>query len=736
MATIIGGYDTGLLDTSLYLLNRNDKTQAGATGHGEEIFANVSNGNLILRHQDAWLPSEGEDYLLTRTYNSRGSWNNNVGKGWTLTSFLELSQITSNKITLINPDSSQFTFLYDAATGVYRSVDGAGAYEEISFDKLAKTYILTRSDQSRLIFDTTGTLSRTQDTNGNVMLYSYAGGKLVKIQDDTGHTISYVYTGSDLTQILDETGAVLVRYTYSGGLLTGSIDRAGHITRYTYYTDGSLQSVTLPFNPTLGEAARTIAFTYIPDPTDSTGKTRLLGSITDAEGNTTYFQYQFNVDNFSKYNGGTTWMLNALGAKRVQSNDAEYVQWRLDQGYYATWDATRYATDATYRAQAQAIALRHTTTYTYDKNGEILSVTDPKGYKTGYVYDSLENLITIVDANGYAITSSDDSTWRDLRRDYGYVNTLTGQGKLVAELTAGEIAALQERYTTHLDYDSRGNLTRRIDNTDNVTTYTYTGFNKLASETSAMGTALATSDDAFYQQKRIELGYAALVAGLSVADRQALLALYTANYSYDNKQNLIEIKSPGGDLTRYTYDTYGNLTKKTVYLDATDLVTAAQQQVTQYVYDVFGNNVKTIDAEGNINYATYDHFGNRTSFTDGRGGVTRYTYDNDNRLVSVTDPENHVTLNRYDSVGNRIAVSDANGHTVVYVYDRNNMLITVSDPALNAADTRISRYAYDVIGERTSVTDAEGRTTRYVWREDSRLIEVIAPAVKIGRAHV
>ena len=115
MATIIGGYDTGLLDTSLYLLNRNDKTQAGATGHGEEIFANVSNGNLILRHQDAWLPSEGEDYLLTRTYNSRGSWNNNVGKGWTLTSFLELSQITSNKITLINPDSSQFTFLYDAA---------------------------------------------------------------------------------------------------------------------------------------------------------------------------------------------------------------------------------------------------------------------------------------------------------------------------------------------------------------------------------------------------------------------------------------------------------------------------------------------------------------------------------------------------------------------------------------------------------------------------------------------
>ena len=34
MATIIGGNGTGTLDSSLYLLNRNDTTGAGTAGHG------------------------------------------------------------------------------------------------------------------------------------------------------------------------------------------------------------------------------------------------------------------------------------------------------------------------------------------------------------------------------------------------------------------------------------------------------------------------------------------------------------------------------------------------------------------------------------------------------------------------------------------------------------------------------------------------------------------------------
>src|SRR6266545_2082708 len=686
MATIVGGFDTGLLDSSLYLLNRNDRTRTGVDGHEEDLYVNVSNGNLIIRHVDAFLPSQGEDSWVIRTYNSRGNWNGNVGQGWSLNTIsLDTGQITANLITLINADTSRFVFKNDG-TGVFRSVDGPGAYETITQNKTAKTFTLVRSDQTVLTFDGNGDLIQSQDTNGNLIQYVRKAGKLIQVKavsslNDTEHLINYIYSGSNLSQITDETGAVLVSYAYGQGALGLVTDRAGHVTRYLYNTDGTILFVRLPQSGS--EAVRQLQFNYTVDATDTTGKTRTVSEIIDAEGNRTTFQYVFNRDNFNQYVGGTTTMVNALGVKRTESNDAEFVQWRLANGYYQTWDAGRYTTDPVFRAQADDIRLRHTTIYTYDGHGALLTVTEPRGFTARYQYDALENLITIVDANGDAITRSDDTYFRNLRRDFGYVNALTGQGKLVAELSASDIAALKERYTTHLESDAD----------DNLTTYTYTSFNKLASQTSAMG--------------------------------------FTTTYSYDAKQNITQIASPGGDLTRFAYDVFGNVTKKTVYLDQNDLVTPSKQQVTQYFYDVFGENVKTIDAEGNTSFASYDHFGNRLTFTDGNGGVTTFTYDNDNRLSTVTDPEGNVTVNTYDSVGNRIAVRDANGHTVIYIYSRNNLLIAVTDPSAdgNTAKDRVTRNTYDVGGNRTTTTDANGNTTTYTYREDNRLVAVTTPTV-------
>ena len=650
MANIIGGNGTGTLDSSLYLLNRNDTTGAGTAGHGEQVYINVANGNLVIDHLDQFLPSETNGFLSLRTYNSRGGIDTAAGDGWMLNEFSHLSVITAGEIVVLNGDGSQFTFKFDSSSGLYKSVDGAGAYETISFNARTGTYSLTQSNQTVLTYDLGGRLRQSRDTNGNTIDYDYdLFSRLSAISDDSGHRLSFIYELGNLTRIQDESGTVFARYEYFGDELVSATDRAGETTGYTYYLDGNLRSVTLP--GTLGEPDRTLFFTYTAGPNGP-----LVSSFTDAQGNVTRFQYNFTVDIFGHVKGGTTRVTDAAG---------------------------------------------NVTAYSFDGQGNITNVHDANGRDTAYTYDSNQNLTSVTDANGV---------------------------------------------TTRLTYDKNGNIASRLDGLGNLTTYTYTGFNKIASTTSADGNALITSDEPLYVAKRQELGFVdpktgqgKTVAQLTSADKQAILALYTTVYSYDSRQNLTQIQTAGSELTRLSYDSLGNLTQKTVFLDPANLTDPAKQQTTKYFYDAFGNNIKTIDAQGNTTLASFDHFGNRLTQVDGNGGVTRYTYDAENRLISTTDPLGNTTLSFYDAVGNRIAIQDAAGHTTTWLYDADNLLITVIDPAANPlqsnALTRTTRYTYDVMGNQTRTTDAEGRTTTYSYDALNRLVTITTPTVTDATGH-
>jgi len=689
MATIIGGDGNGTLNSSLYTLNRNDTTGAGSAGNGEQVYINVTNGNLVIDHLDQFLPSETNNFLTLRTYNSRGQFATPDGEGWDLTEFSRLSVITPGQVVLTNGDGSQFNFFFDPSSGVYRSTDGAGAYETLSFNPRNGTYSVVLSNQTVVTYDFTGRLIQSKDTNGNTITYNYNfGGQLTSIADNDGHQLSFIYNFlGQLTKIQDETNTVFASYQYSGNELTSVTDRAGATTHYTYWPDGTLRSVTLP--STAGEAQRTLQFTYFIGPGGP-----VIASFTDAQGNVTRFNYDFNVDIFGGIEGGTTFVTNAAGK---------------------------------------------VTAYSFDVNGNITDVQDAQGLDTVYGYDSNNNLTTVIDANGSGIVRSDSAYYRNLRQSFGVVDA-SGQGKLVWQLTFADIRNLQAHFTTHLTYDNNGNLTSQTDASGNLTTYTYTGFNKVASSTSAEGNALLTSNDPLSVAKRQELGFVdpatglgKSVAQLTTADRQAIRALYTTVYSYDAHQNLTQIKSAGGDLTRLTYDAFGNLSTKTVYLDSTNLTDPSKQETTQYFYDAFGNNIKTIDAQGNTTLSTFDHFGNKLTQVDGNGGVTRNTYDNENRLTSTTDPLGNTTVNFYDAVGNRIAVQDASGHTVTYIYNSDNLLISTIDPSAVASQavtrTRVTNYAYDVMGNRTSSTDANGNTTTYTYDALNRMVTVTTPRV-------
>ncbi|MET4025769.1 YD repeat-containing protein, partial [Marinobacter sp. MBR-99] len=784
MAVIVGGHETGLLDTSNAILDRNDRTRLGRAGHGENLYVNASNGNLIIRHEDAFMPSLGDDYQLTRTYNVRGRSSDahqHEDARWTFSTTTRLSVRNDGGTRYFEVeygDGSFFRYEYDENKGVYVSTDGAGPYETIedlgTNGNTEPSFILTQGDQTKLSFDSQGRLLKLEDTNGVQVEYIYESDRLVQVLDDQGHVLNYIYQNGKLFQVIDESEGVLVEYRYESGNLSEVIDRFGHSTKYFYTNDGYLERIVLPNEQMVDGELETYdnrELNFVYDTVNWRGnnkaKAKVVTQIVDAQGGITTFDYNFqfsqgadntstnpgeengkkkghfkngkidtgdttdtsttNVDKF--FEGGSTRVVDALGNNRAYSNDQEYVDWRVANGFYSNYDASRAATSVSYQGQVDAIRNAHSMAYTYRDDGYITKVVDQKGFETTYQYDEFDNLIAVTDRNAWGTTNSDDAYFRKLRAELGIVNA-SGEGKFVNELTEAEIQALVDAFTSHFEYDGNGNLTASIDNVGNTTTYTYTSFNKMASRTSAVGNALVTMDTPFYQEKRVELGFSASVADLSEADKVAILDLHTTYFEYDGNQNLIERRDAGNDITRFEYDEFGNLTKRIVFLDASDLVDPAKQQVTTYAYDGFGNNISSTDAEGYQTFSEYDHFGNLTRFTDANGGVTTYTYDKDNRLLTVTDPEGHTTINTYDAVGNRISITDANGHTITRLYDRNNNLIATIDPSeTDALMDRVTSYEYDVVGNRTAVVDAEGRRTEYRFNARREMVEVISASV-------
>ena len=171
MTIAIGGSGSGLLDTSLQILKRGDPIRSGEIGHGENIYINTSNGNLIIQHEDAFLPSLGEDFRLLRTYNSRGEGTEFSTSKWSFSTSLKLSVVylfPHRVLELHRGDESLFQFNFDEARGLWVSTDGDGAYETIteisqSWELYQARYALTREDGVVLEFDFLGNLLRSTD---------------------------------------------------------------------------------------------------------------------------------------------------------------------------------------------------------------------------------------------------------------------------------------------------------------------------------------------------------------------------------------------------------------------------------------------------------------------------------------------------------------------------------------------------------------------------------------------
>ena len=351
------------------------------------------------------------------------------------------------------------------------------------------------------------------------------------------------------------------------------------------------------------------------------------------------------------------------------------------------------------------------TSYTYDEDGNIISVTDLQKQTTEYEYDSNDNVTKVIQNNKAKMTYDYDN--------YHNVTKATSEAGLVYEF----------------EYDDYGNNTSvSIVGKDGV-------------EINAIS---------HYSQDGNQL--------LNVWDPLNRVTYYEYN---EDTGELISVRKPGDIVP----ETEGGLDTRTTYeyddLLRPESITAAVfdplRDVTQimsveYTYEY--NNLKTITTPTTTYTFGYGSFGINESVTIGdrtlvtykyheeetddrkndldtldygNGDEVQYEYDDQGRLVKETyvDSDDNVANDTvtytYDNSGNLATRTDsATGITTTYYYDLTDRLMKQVQTDATGAVVYGTEFTYNALNNLTQLEEiigGETRTTSYTYNEDNRIDE-------------
>jgi RHS repeat-associated protein len=366
--------------------------------------------------------------------------------------------------------------------------------------------------------------------------------------------------------------------------------------------------------------------------------------------------------------------------------------------------------------EAQGTPAERVTTYGYDGQGRLVSMTteadaDTAAATTSYEYDAAGNLIKITDAeNGVArfedfedFDAMGNARTRIDARNQRWTSTYDEAGNLLSQTDP-------LGHTTSHQYDDVGNRVRTVfppaepGQLATETVFHYDAANRLIRSVDALGGERTTAYDR--AGNRIE--------EVDESDK-------TTTYGYDRFNRLATITDGNANVTRYVYpDPNGDLThagdlyqpirieyptfQREMKYDLRDRVheqtevfanaQGTQRTTTKTRFDTVGNAIEVIDAASRSTTHTYDQRSRLTSTTDALGGVTRYAYDARDNLLSLTD---------------------ANENTHRFTYDRLNRTKTEARPM-----GQTHRYDYDAAGNLTRKTDARNQVADYHYDEAGR----------------
>ncbi|WP_307043570.1 LamG-like jellyroll fold domain-containing protein [Streptomyces achromogenes] len=543
-------------------------------------------------------------------------------------------------------------------------------------------------------------------------------GEGVEEQDPDGLVTTTAYDAEG-----NKVSETLPAYTPAGA----SAPNAG-TTVWTYDSEGNQTSVTSP-------GGKTSSYLY-----DQLGD---VAQVTDPDGTKTHAVYDADGDQLSATDGTGAQAqatYDFLG-RQVTSTTMERrpsTRTLTSTTSYAVTTGNPYGAHASSTTSPGGV----TSSYGYNRAGDVTSVTDGAGNTTRYTYDFEGNQQkTILPDNTWTQTDYNAAGDPTTTRAYDANNVQLWSTSQAYDGVGNVTAATDARgHTSHFTYDAAGTVTQEIQPVDASTSITtafgYDAAGNRTRFTDGRGNSWRYAYTPWGQQEKITEPSTAQYT--SAADS-------TTTFAYDADGQLTNATLPGGTTTSMTYDNVGQL--KSMSGAGADAATARRS----FTYDADGRVLSADTDEAGIAGAadhqdathdafTYDDRGDLLT-TSGSAGTSSFAYNDDANVTSRTDAAGTTTYG-YDTAGRLSSLNDpATGNQLTYTYDQLNDLKTVkygstgqtrtftynsaheltNDVLVQGASTMASfAYGYDGNGNLTSktttgVSGASANTYGYDW---------------------
>lgn len=636
---------------------------------------------------------------------------------------------------------------------------------------------------------TGGRMSAVVDANGNTDVavgYDGAGRPAWKENGVGGRTL-YDYQTPLRTVVTDPTGVTSVVESDRELRQVRVTDHLGQVTEYGYDINGFPSRTELPSGVT------------------TTASYDVRGNLlaqTDGAGASSYVSYDVFGNPVSSSDGRATDATDIRYATTMTWDGPRHLLLTSTQPPTAgvpTSTTTRTYTTGTepgvdggvmpgYLLRTETSPTGETTTFSYDRWGNLRTVVAPSGMTTWMTYDELGRIVSVREVSdtyplGITRLFEYDAAGRVVKEwSPAITNPVTGEThQQLVEHSFDEAGNLTMVTRSDVGGSTNPDPTRQLlysyDDADRRIAETVVGFGTRFTEYDAAGRAVTFED---------ELGNVTVTEYDDVgrplreyAQADPILGPVddVSNWlrTYDVDGRVQSTTDALGRVTHFTYDGAGRVLTETV-IGFVDPQSVTRNVVTlQRTYDAAGNVLTSTSGNGlRQEQFTYDEAGRLlTSTLDplGLNRVTSYTYDASDRVVgvSVTDGTRTESVSlAFDSAGRQVSAARNNGSVdlvTTFEYDERGLRVAVTSPRGNVdgadssdyttsisynevgAVSQISRPAvvtyasgviptvvqptvirgYNTFGEQTNEVDERGGQTSWVFDQRGQILVIEHP---------